>query len=87
MPFDVDNDLSGVYLWFCYEYMSEVGLLCHLDSCATMNTGNLHMHYWLMTAQPHLVAEYIQYDDSNPFKPLQLACEIKDMESVESMHR
>ena len=39
-----------------------------------------------MTAHPHLVAEYIQYDDTTPFQPIQLACAVRDLEKVESMH-
>ena len=39
-----------------------------------------------MTAYPHLVAEYIQYDDAAPFEPLQLACAVKDYETVSSMY-
>ena len=62
MPLDVDNGLPGVELWFGHESVSEVGLLCHLDSCAAINTGNLHVHQCLITAHPHLVAEYLQYD-------------------------
>ena len=86
MPLDVDNGLSGVELWFGCEASSEIGLLCHLDSCAVMNTGTLQVHQWLMTAHPHWVVEYIQYDNSNPFQPLQLACAVRDLEKAESMH-
>ena len=64
---DIYNGLTGVNIWFGCKDLSEIGLLCHLDSCTAMNTGNLQVHQWLMTAHPHLVAEYIQYDDSNPF--------------------
>ena len=51
-----------------------------------MNTGNLQVHQWLMTEHPHLVTEYIQYDDTTPFQPLQLACAVRDLEKAESMH-
>ena len=44
MPLDVDNGLPGIELWFGKEENSEVGLLCHLDSWAAMNTGNLRVH-------------------------------------------
>ena len=62
MPLDVDNGLPGVELWFGRDAHSEIGLLCHIDSCAAMNTCNLQVHQWLMTTHPHLVAKYIQYD-------------------------
>ena len=83
---DVDNGLPGVELWFGHESMSKVGILYHLYSCATMNTGNLHVHQRLVAAHPHLVGEYIEYNKSNPFQPLQLSCVVKDLESVDSIH-
>ena len=86
MSLDVDNGLPDVELWFGHESMSEVGLLCHLESCVDMRTGKLHVHQWLITAHQHLVAEYIQYDDSDPFQLIQLVCVVKDLESVESIH-
>ena len=52
-----------------------------------MTTANLHVHQWLFTAHPHLVDEYIQYKNSNPFQFLQLAYAVKDLESIESMYR
>ena len=51
-----------------------------------MNTGNLQVHKWLMTAHPTIVAEYIQYDDSDPFQPLQLYCAVNSLDDIESMH-
>ena len=66
IPLHVDNGLLGVEFWFEKEASTEVVLLCHLDSYVAMNTWNLQVHQQMMTA-PHLVAEYIQYDDSTPF--------------------
>ena len=86
MPIDVDNGLPGIDLWFGREETNKVGLLCHMDTCAAMNTGNLAVHQWLITTQPHLVAEYIQFDDSRPFEPLQLHCAVEDLSKTESMH-
>lgn len=76
MALDVDNVLPGVELWLGRNASSEVGLLMHLDSCAAMNTGKLSVHQWMIMKYPHLVAEYIRYDNANPFEPLQLACAI-----------
>ena len=72
MPLDVDNALPGIELWFSKDLSSEIGLLCHLDTCTAMNTGNLQLNQWVMTTYPYLVTEYIQYADCNPFQPLQL---------------
>ena len=56
-----------------------------MDTCAAINTGNLLVHQWLMTTHPHLVAEFIQYDDKNPFETLQLYCAVEDLVNTESM--
>ena len=44
----------------------------HLDSCASMHTGNLLVHQWLMTKYPEIVHCYEQFEDSNPFEPIML---------------
>ena len=44
------------------------------------------MHQWLITKHPHLVAEYIQYDDSKPFQLLQLQYAVNILKTTESMH-
>ena len=44
MPLDVDNGLPGVEIWFGSDDNNEVGFVCHLDTCAAMNTGNLLTH-------------------------------------------
>ena len=86
MPLDVDNGLPGIELWFGTYMDHEVGFICHMDICTAMNTGNLLIHKWLMTKHPHLVADYIQFDDSHPFERLQLHCAVADLEREESMH-
>ena len=58
----------------------------HLNSCASVNTSNIGVHQWLMKTHPHLVTEYIQYDDTNHFRPLQLACDVKNYENVLSIY-
>ena len=44
MPLDVANALPGIEFYFGKEPSSEIGLLCHLDLCTAMNTGNLRMY-------------------------------------------
>ena len=39
MPLDVDNGLPGIELWFGNNADNEMGFLCHMDTCAAMNTG------------------------------------------------
>ena len=63
MPLDVNNGLSDIESWFGSSPTNEISFICHIDKCAAMNTGNLTVHKWLMTKHPHLVTEYIQFDD------------------------
>ena len=86
MPLDVDNGLPGIELWFGTSTKNEISFICHMDTCAAMNTGNLTVHKWLMSKYPHLVAEYIQFDDSRPFEPLKLHCAVEDLVATESLH-
>jgi len=86
MPLDVDNGLPGIELWFGTCQKDELCFICHMDTCAAMNTGNLTVHKWLMTKYPHLVAEYIQFDDSRPFEPLKLHCAVEDLVATETLH-
>ena len=57
-----------------------------MDTCATMSTGNLKIHQWLMRTQPQLVTEYIQFNDNRPFKLLRLSCAIENLEKIEMMY-
>ena len=86
MPLDVDNGIPVIELWFGRNEDSKVGLMCHLDSCATMNIGNLRVYQWLITAYHHLVAEYIQYNDATLLQSLLLPCTVNTLEATESMH-
>ena len=86
MPLDVDNGLPGIELWFGMSPTNELSFIFHMDTCAAMNTGNLTVHKWLMTKHPHLVAKYIQFDDSRPFEPFKLHCAVKDLVATESLH-
>ena len=61
---------------------SEIGLLYHLDTYAAINPCNLRVYQWLMTTHLQLVAEYIQYDDCNPFHPLQLQRVVNELSSA-----
>ena len=87
MPLDVDNGLPGVELWFGSNDASEVGFMCHLDTCVAMNTGNLRVHQWLMATYPDIVAEYLQYDDKNRlnrcnFNALSRSCNLLNQNTV-----
>lgn len=86
MPLDVDNGLPGVEMRLGTTDDTEVTFICHVDTCAAMSTGNLQLHEWIMTTYPDIVAEYIQYDDNNPFEPIQLSCAVQDLNTVQAEH-
>ena len=82
MPLDLDNGLPGVVIRFATPSNIEStapAFLCHLDSCAGMNTGNLTIHQYIITKHPSIVAEYIQFDDNNPFDPIRLECAVPQL--------
>jgi hypothetical protein len=71
MPIDIDNGLPGIVLDFgC------VTFLCHVDSCAAMSTGNSLVHSWIMSTYPEIVVDYGEYNDPDPFVPLDLRCAV-----------
>ena len=63
MSLDVDNRQLGIALWFGTDQPNEISFICYIDTCTAVNTGNLTAHKWLITQNPYLVAEYIQFDD------------------------
>lgn len=73
---EVDNILPTIDIQFGTTDDNEVTFLCHLDSCADMNTANLLLHQWMITHHPGIVVLYEEYTDSNSFVPLKLGCAI-----------
>ena len=86
MPLDVDNGLPGIKMRFGKTEDTKVTLICNVDTCAAMSTGNLQLHEWIMTTYPEIVAEYIQYVDNKPFEPIQLSCAVQDLDTVQAEH-
>ena len=81
MPLALDNGLPAAVLRFGTSSEDEIPFSCHLDSCAAMNTGSLHLHQWVCTQHPHLVANYEQFDDKKPFRPITLDCAVPQSEA------
>ena len=77
MPIDIDNRLPGISLRLGTSNANEISILCHVDTCAAMCTGNLKVHKWIMTAFPETVMDYVEFDDTEPFNPVQLSCAIE----------
>jgi hypothetical protein len=85
MPLDLDNGLPGILVRLGTTNTNEISIHTHINTCAAMSTGNLLVHQWFITTYPQCVAEYIQYDDSNPFEPIKLSCAIEDLTAAEAL--
>jgi len=85
MSLTVDNKLPGCTLRFGKTEADEVSFICHVDTCAAMSTGNLLLHQWIMTKYPSIIAEYTQYDNSTPFKPIRLSVALKGLDGCDIM--
>ena len=86
IPLDVNNVLPGIELWFSDNEKNEVGSIFLMNKRAAMNMGNLAVYKWLMMTHPHLVVEYMQFDDCWSVEPLQLHCAVEDLVQAEPMH-
>jgi hypothetical protein len=78
MPIAIDNGLPHI----TFDLGADPGLdpsLCGLmDTCGALNTGYLLFHLWLKSERPDLVADFVSFDDSNPFEPIKLGGAIRD---------
>ena len=79
MPLDLDDDLPGVVLRIEKKNDDTIRFLAHVDTCAAMNTGNILLHKYIMTKNLSLVAEFIQYNDADPFDIIVLQCAVTDL--------
>ena len=48
----------------------EVPYRIHLDLYASINTGNLLVHQWLVMKYPDIIYSYEIFDDANPFRTI-----------------
>ena len=58
--------------------------LYQTDTYKLMYTCNLLLHQYISTQYTYLFEEYIQYDDTTPFKPTKLSCSVSDYNKIES---
>ena len=78
MPLDLDNGLPGIVFRVGNPTTTqETSFLCHLDTCAGMNTGKLSVHRCLATRFPHCVAEWRECTDQDSFDPIRLDCAVE----------
>jgi hypothetical protein len=83
MPIAIDNGLP--HIAFDLGADSSLVELCGLmDTCGALNTGYLLFHLWLKSERPDLVAEFVSFDDSNPFEPIKLGGAIRDPADFDS---
>lgn len=85
MPIAIDNGLPHItfQLGADVDTASLAGLM---DTCGALNTGFLPFHQWLMSERPDLVAEFVSFDDANPFEIVKLGGAILDPANFDAEH-
>jgi hypothetical protein len=79
MPIAIDNGLPHITFSLGSDpALLDLTLRGLMDTCGALNTGYLLFHLWLMSERPDLVAEFILFDDSNPFEPIKFGGAIRD---------
>jgi hypothetical protein len=78
MPIAVDNGLPHVTFNLGSTTDQDPTLCGLMDTCGALNTGYLPFHFCLESEQPDIVAEFISFDDANPFEPIKLSSAICD---------
>jgi hypothetical protein len=84
MPIAIDNGLPHIAFDLGSDASLDPSLSGFLDTCGALNTGYLLFHLWLMSERPDLVAEFVSFDDSNPFEPIKLGGAICDPADFDS---
>ena len=84
MPIAIDNGLPHLTLDLASNPKTDPSLCGLMDTCGALNTGWLPFHLWLKSERPDLVAEYVSFDDVNPFEPIKLGGAIRDPEDFAS---
>jgi len=78
MPIAIDNGLPHITFDLGTDPALDPSLCGLMDTCGALNTGYLLFHLWLKSERPDLVAEFVSFDDSNPFEPIKLGGAIRD---------
>jgi hypothetical protein len=84
MPIAIDNGLPHISFDLGTDSSIDPSLVGLMDTCGALNTGYLLFHLWLKSERPDLVAEFISFDDENPFEPIKLGGAISDPSDFES---
>jgi hypothetical protein len=83
MPIAIDNGLPHITFQLGTTASQEM-LQGLMDTCGALNTGFLPFHQWIMSENPSLIAEYIEFNDKNPFEPIKLGGAIRDPDGFDS---
>jgi hypothetical protein len=78
MPIAIDNCLPHITFSLGSDPALDPTLCGLMNKCSALNTGYLLFHLWLMSERPDLIAEFISFDDSDPFEPIKLGGAIRD---------
>ena len=70
IPLTLDSYLSAAVFRFRAICNIEIPFLCHINSCAAMNTGSLLLHMWIITNYPSIVESHEKFDDAVPYQPI-----------------
>jgi hypothetical protein len=84
MPIAIDNGLPHISFDLGTDASLGPSLVGLMDTCGALNTGYLLFHLWLKFERPDLVAEFISFDDANPFEPIKLGGAISDPADFDS---
>jgi hypothetical protein len=83
MPIAIDNGLPHITLCLGNN-PSDNKLQGLMDTCGALNTGYLPFHQWVMATDPSFVAEYVEFDDTNPFEPIKLGGAIREPDGFDA---
>ena len=78
MSIAIDNGLPHITVSLGSDPTLDPTLCGLMDTGVALNTGYLNFHLWPMSERPDLVAEFISFDDANPFEPIKLGGAICD---------
>jgi len=74
MPIHIDNGFPHIHLCLGSAHNMELTIL--FDSGATLSSGYLPYHLWIMHENPNIVASFEGFDNANPFEPIKLGSAI-----------
>jgi hypothetical protein len=87
MPIAINNGIPHISFDLGQDASLDLSLVILMDTCGALNTGYLLFHLWLKSERPNIVAEFISFDDANPFETIKLGGAISDPSDFDSSTR